>query len=114
MWSTATSTAPRYAATAFGSCAYLPCRTNPHAFSPSFFDGGVDAQFVVHQHVVFGRVTPYDIRQGLLLVHINQDMTPDRLVDTRTLHFARLKDDVSVGQNHRSSPSAKLLQHIES
>ena len=53
----------------------LPDKHCGHAFAPSFFDGGVDAQFVVHQHVVFGRVTPYDIRQSFLLVHINQDMT---------------------------------------
>jgi len=49
-----------------------------HAFAPDFLHRGQDAQFVVDQDVVIGRITLLDIIQLLFLVNVNQHIAIDR------------------------------------
>ena len=46
---------------------------------PDFFDGGKDAQFVVHQHVVLGGKAPLDVVQFHFFVNVNEHVAVDGL-----------------------------------
>ena len=82
-----------------------------HAGAPDLLDRGQDAQLVVDQHVVTGRVALLDVVQLLLLVDVDEHAAFDRLEEPGALDLARLEDHVAVGQDDRRSPGAEVLDH---
>ena len=83
------------------------------ARSPDLLHRGQDAQLVVHQDVVSGRVTLLDVVQLLLLMDVDQHAAFDGLVQPGTLDLARLEDHVAVGQDDRRPPGLELLDHVQ-
>ena len=74
--------------------------------APDLLDGGQDAELVVDQDVVLGRVAPLDVVELLLLVDVDQDVAVDGLEQARAMDLARLEDDVAVGEDDDGAPTA--------
>ena len=84
-----------------------------NAIAPIFLDGSQDAELVVHHDVVLSRVASHHILERFLFMDVNEHMAINRLEDAGALDFARLEDNIAVGENHRLSPLPKSRQHVE-
>ena len=60
---------------------------------------------------MFGGVAPLDVVKCLFLVEIDQHASIYRIGDARMRDFARLEDDIAVGQDHGRSKIAEPLEH---
>ena len=83
------------------------------ALLPDLLEGGQDADLVVHEDVVPGRVLPLDVLDLTLLVDVDQHAPLDRLEQAGALDLARLEHDVAVGQDHRRPPRGEALDDVE-
>ena len=63
-----------------------------------------NAQLVVYNNIMPGRVVALNVIQHLLLVHIDENAAFDHIPQARSLHFTRLEDHVSIGQDDRLPP----------
>ena len=91
----------------------LPRQYSGNAVTPHTLDCCQDSRLVVDQHVMVSRIAPLDIVEVMLLVDVYQDTTVNRFEDAGSLHFARLKDDITVGQYNGFSPGPQALQHVQ-
>ena len=92
----------------------LPRKYRGDARRPDLLHRGQDAQLVVDQHVVVGRVALLDVVQLLFLVDVDRARgRPPLRTDARALDLARLKDHVAVRQDHRRPQAAEMLEHVE-
>ena len=66
--------------------------------APDFFDGGENAQFVVDEHVMVGRVATLDIFELLFFVNVNHGPPFDSFQQAGAFDFAWLEDDVAIGK----------------
>ena len=55
----------------------LPNENSCYTRTPDFFHRVQDSQFVVHQHIMLGRVALLDAVKFLLRVHVNQHASGD-------------------------------------
>jgi Acetokinase family len=85
-----------------------------HAFAPDFLHRGQDAQFVVDQDVMIGRVDTPHIVEFLLLVDVDEDAVVEGFPQARSFHLARLEHGVAVGQDDRGSPLLHVLDRVQS
>jgi hypothetical protein len=60
-------------------------------FAPDFLHFGQDAQFVVDQYIMIGRVKTLNILKLLLLVDADEDPVVKRAPEAGSFHFARLE-----------------------
>src|SRR5262249_55193272 len=74
---------------------------------------GQDTQFVVHKHVMFGRVALLDIVEFLLLVHVNEHTPGDSIGQSGATDLERLENDVAVRENDHRNQSLYALNHFE-
>ena len=72
-----------------------------------------NAQFVLHQHVMFGRETLGDIVELLFFVQIDKDLTSDRLKQAGTVDLARLEDHITVGEDGRRPPLLDVFDDLQ-
>ena len=91
----------------------LPRQYSGNAVTPRALHCCQDSRLVIDQHVMVSRIAPLDIIEFMLFVDVYQDTTINRFEDAGSLYFARLKDDVTVGQYDGLSPGAQALQHIQ-
>ena len=84
-----------------------------HPRVPGLLDRGQNAQLVVHQDIVLGRVTPLDIIQRLLFMNVDEHVAFDSFEDARAFDLARLKNHIAVREDYRLSPRAEPLEHVE-
>ena len=82
------------------------------ATAPGFLHGCQDAQLVVDQHIVLGRVAFFDVLQLLLLVNVDQHPALDGLEQAGAKHLARLKNHVAVGENDGRPQLANVFDRV--
>ncbi len=70
-------------------------------------------QLVVDHDVVPRRVALLDGLEHLLLVHVDQDATVDRIPDAGSLDLARLEHHIAVRQDHRLAHALKMSQDLQ-
>ena len=76
-----------------------------HPLAPLLLDGVEDAELVVDEDVVVGRVPALDVAEHALLVDVDQDAAAERVPQARAADLAGLEDRVAVGQ-HDGRPRA--------
>ena len=86
----------------------LPGKHRRHPAAPDLLHRIQDAQLVVDQHVVLGRIEPRDVVQLVLLVDVDQHAVLERAPQARALHLARLEHRVAVRQDHRRAPVPRV------
>src|SRR5262245_17604392 len=59
------------------------------------------------------RIASLDVIQHHFLMDVDQHVALHGFRDTRPRDLARLKNHVAVGEDHRRSPGAKALEHVE-
>ena len=89
----------------------LPREHGRYALSPETLDCRQDAQLVIDDHVMVGRIAPLDIIQGFFLMDIDQHMSIHSIGQTCAFDFAGLEDDIAVGQDDSWSKAAQPLQY---
>ena len=68
----------------------MPRKDGGDSLAPGLFEGGQDAELVIHQDVVLGRVMVRDICEGLFLVDVDQDVAFNGFKNSGALNLARL------------------------
>ena len=64
--------------------------------SPQILGRGQNAQLVVDQHIVFGRIPRFYVVQFLLLMHIDQYVAIHCIKETGALDLVRLENRISI------------------
>src|ERR1700744_5779704 len=83
------------------------------ALAPYPFHSGEDAQLVVDHDVTRGRKSSLHVGEHLLLVEVDQDTPLDRIPQAGPLYLARLKHDVTVGEDDRLTETTAARQSRE-
>jgi len=72
-------------------------------FAPHLLRRGKDAQLVIHHYLALRRVASLDIGQCLLLVNVDEHMSPDGSADSRALDLERLKNHIAIRRNKQDA-----------
>lgn len=72
-----------------------------------------EAQLVVHHHVVFRRITLLHVVEFLFLVNVDERVAVHGFEQAGAFHFARLEDDVAVGEDDDRSPLPDVFEGVE-
>lgn len=84
-----------------------------HAVAPDVFHRRQEAQFVVHHHVVFRRITLLHVVEFLFLVDVDERVAVHGFEQAGAFHFARLEDDVAVGEDDDRAPLLDVCEGVE-
>ena len=79
----------------------------------AFFTAVKMCSFVVHEHIVRGRITLLDIDQLLLLVDIDEHAPLNRLEEPGSFDLVRLEDHIAIRQDNRRPHLAQVLEHVQ-
>src|SRR5262245_10014424 len=79
----------------------LPDIHGRHSAAPCLLEGIQYPRLIIDQYIMIRRVALFDIRQVLLLVHIDQDASVHCPPQAGSLDFSWLEHHVAVGENHR-------------
>src|SRR5271166_3459525 len=66
--------------------------------APGLLDRGQDVQFIIDHHVMVRRVARFHIRQFSFFVNVNEHTASDRFAEPGPVNFARLKNDIAIGE----------------
>src|SRR3954447_26655683 len=91
----------------------LPRQYSGNAVTPHTLHCCQDSRLVIDQHIMVSRIASLNIVEFVLFVDVYQNTTVNCFEDTGSLYFARLKDNIAVGQYGGLSPGAQVLQHIQ-
>ena len=81
--------------------------------APDVFRRRQDAQFVVHHHIVFRRVAFFHVVEFLFLVDVDERVAVHGFEQAGALDFARLEDDVAVGEDDDRPPLLDVFEGVE-
>ena len=81
--------------------------------APDFLKGGENADLVVDEDIVPGRVAQLDVLELLLLVDVDQHAAVDSVVQPGALDLARLEHHVAVAEDHGRPPCGQPLDDVE-
>lgn len=84
-----------------------------HPIPPYFLNGCQNAQFVIDEDITLGRVACFDVFRLSFLMDVNQHIAVNRFEQSGSFDLARLKHNVSVGQNDRLAQLLDALDDIE-
>ena len=76
----------------------LPRQDGSNAVTPHTLHSCQNSRLVVDQHVMASRITPLDVVEFMLFMDIYQNTTANRFEDAGSRDFARLEDDITIGQ----------------
>src|SRR5215471_17904923 len=84
-----------------------------HLGAPDSFHRGQDAKFVIDEHVVRGREALFHILEFLFLMNVDQHVAVNCFPDAGALDLKRLKNHVTIREDHRLAPLLYVLYHIQ-
>ncbi len=83
-----------------------------NALAPDFLHCRQDAQFVVDQYIVIGRVETPNIFKLLLLVDVDEDTVVECVPEAGSFHLARLEHGIAVGEDDDGPPLLHVLHRV--